>query len=156
MWLGAHPAHEAPAHDPSVEVALAARVRWLADNQDITSHDLSDQIHRMWRGWDPVLDDLGADGSRLWVFTHPEHGWAATYLPHAERAWVHNQQKAVLMANQFSASSTAVLGLLERLHGSGQSPARQAAAQRLLACPTVMAGQDVAALRVLLALRVAG
>lgn len=149
----AMPAVDPPAHDPEVEVTLASRVRWLAQNQDITGHDVAEQVARMWRDWTPLLDEPAADGSRLWVFTHPEHGWAVTYLPHAERAWKHNQQKAVLMADQFSASGTTVLTVLERLHGRGQSPARRAAVQRLLDCPAVMSGHDVPALRVLLALR---
>lgn len=147
------------SHEAEVKVVLDQRVRWLSQNQDVTGHTLSEQVHRMWRDWRPVVDGLLAfvvDGhpAYAWVFEHPEHGWAATYLADADRLWEANQQRAVLMAHQFSASAPTLLGVCERMLGSGASPSRAQMVTWLLDCTEVEPETDRDALRTLLALRV--
>lgn len=151
-------APEPLSHDPEVKVALDQRVRWLSQNQDITGHELSEQVHRMWRDWALVADEPSAlvvddRWVHAWVFSHPEHGLAVTYLADAQRLWAANQQRAVLMAHQFSASATTLLGTCERLLTTGASPSRPRMVEWLLSHPEVEPDTDRDPLRMLLALR---
>lgn len=150
--------HRTPAHDEPVQVVLDQRVRWLSQNQDVTGHTLGEQVHRMWRDWRPVVDGARAfilDGhwGHAWVFSHHAHGWAITYAPDAERLWKANQQRAVLMAHQFSASAPTLMGLCDRLIHAGAGASRPLAVEWLLTCDEVDPSADREPLRMLLALR---
>lgn len=109
---------------PHVEPATSTTAHPKPTSPEMT---LTEVAHALWSDWTPVglgLDPTvgaGESHAMLWVFTHPEHGWAAMFLDNAATRWTANRVDAVQFATDYSASGTTLTIVCLRLLAMGDA-----------------------------------